>query len=594
LERIGVVAASPRHRREGLPSVREIPPPPAARRRPRPLGLAAPLITVAGIAWWLVLCPLDRNDLIGDEGYYGTMARNMLARPADLVGPSLTPLGEPGDKPPLYPALLAVSIAALGPTAPALRWPSILLAALIVLATAALAARAAPAPARLATAALLVALPAFADASRFAQAETPVTALGALALLIACRPRAGARDGALAGVLLGLAFLCKLWLAGVFVLAALLALAPWRRAGRAPAAALLAAAAATGALQLVAVAIAHRSELAHWWEVTWGFSLLSRLGGEGYEESWRQPVGYYVTVLLHHFAALVPLIALGLQSALRRRGEPAARALLGWCLGTALLSLFAVKSAGYSYLVLPAWTALAAIGLQALGAGERLRWPAAVLAAVLSVPTRATFPTGLPAAFALWAGGWIALLAVTAIGARRPALLPRLTLALGAGVLAIGLLREAQRLPQPHNRAGLREAAEVIAPALAGVPPARVAYLAPQAPALAYYTFRSGSYWDLRSDPWSPARRARVMADTALRAFVVDPTRSLQRGWPDSLTLAWLVRSSREVTGEVERRAGHPVPIRVFVREARHPAAAHQGSPGGHQRRAAPRPRRPG
>lgn len=573
--------------------MREIPPPATARPHPRRPALAALLVTAAGIAWWLAWCPLDRNDLLGDEAYYGTMARNMLARPADLLSPSLTPLGAAGDKPPLYPALLAVSVAALGPTEPALRWPSILLAALIVLATAALAARAAPAPARLATAALLVALPAFADASRFAQAEIPVTALGAAALLIACRPRAAARDGALAGVLLGLAFLCKLWLAGVFVLAALLALAPWRREGRAPAAALLAAAAATGALQLAAVAILRRSELAHWWEITWGFSLLSRLGGEGYDESWRQPAGYYATVLLHHFAALVPLVALGLRSALRRRGEPAPRALLGWCLGTALLSLFAIKSAGYAYLVLPAWTTLAALGLTALAAGERLPWPAVVVAAALGVPTRATFPAGLPAAFALWAGGWIALLAVAAIGARRPALRPRLTLVLGAGVLAIGLFREAQRLPQAHNRVGIREAAAVAAGPLADVAPSRVAYLTPQAPAFAYYTFRSGSYWDQRRDPWSPARRAWVMADTALRVFVVDPTRSLARGWPDSLTLAWLVRSSREVTGEVERRAGHPVPIRVFVRDVGHPAAA-PASARRPERRAAPRPRRPG
>ena len=79
-------------------------------RRPRsPLAAIALGILVA-IGGWLVLSPLDANDLVGgDEGYYGTMARNVLASPRYLASTSLSPLGPPGDKPPLYPALLALS-----------------------------------------------------------------------------------------------------------------------------------------------------------------------------------------------------------------------------------------------------------------------------------------------------------------------------------------------------------------------------------------------------------------------------------------------------------------------------------------------------
>lgn len=87
----------------------------------RPLAAIA-LGILAVLALWLAWSPLGANDLVGgDEGYYGTMARNVLASPRYLVSSSLRPLGPPGDKPPLYPALLALSVGVLGPTATALR-----------------------------------------------------------------------------------------------------------------------------------------------------------------------------------------------------------------------------------------------------------------------------------------------------------------------------------------------------------------------------------------------------------------------------------------------------------------------------------------
>ena len=57
-----------------------------------------PLFAVLAVsALWLALSPPAANDLIGgDEGYYGTMARNVLASPAQAVSTSLSPLGLPG------------------------------------------------------------------------------------------------------------------------------------------------------------------------------------------------------------------------------------------------------------------------------------------------------------------------------------------------------------------------------------------------------------------------------------------------------------------------------------------------------------------
>ncbi|HKQ57320.1 MAG TPA: hypothetical protein VJY35_05595, partial [Candidatus Eisenbacteria bacterium] len=104
---------------------------------------AAALAAVLGVGvLWVVWSPPDANDLVaGDEGYYGTLARNLLAAPDQRLSPSLTPLGPPGDKPPFYPALLAIPVAVLGPTAAALRWPSLVLSLLVAIATGALAAR---------------------------------------------------------------------------------------------------------------------------------------------------------------------------------------------------------------------------------------------------------------------------------------------------------------------------------------------------------------------------------------------------------------------------------------------------------------------
>ena len=120
-------------------------------------------IALAAVALWALLSPPGANDVAGgDEGYYGTMARNILADARYLVSPAQTPLGPPGDKPPVYPALLAVAVRMLGPTEAALRWPSLLFSGLIVIAIARLAACAAGAAGGIAAAAFLATLPWFA------------------------------------------------------------------------------------------------------------------------------------------------------------------------------------------------------------------------------------------------------------------------------------------------------------------------------------------------------------------------------------------------------------------------------------------------
>jgi len=487
---------------------------------PRWISVAIVLGILAMIACWLAWSPLGANDLVGgDEGYYGTMARNALASPRYLISPSLSPLGSPGDKPSLYPALLALSVRAFGPTESALRWLSILAAACIALCLAGLVRRATGPWAAAAAAAFLVCLPSFASGSRAVAAEFPLTALGSAGLLCASGSTTSKWRGFVAGALLGAAFLCKLWLVALIGLPVLSLFWPLRRERAAALAVLIVTAAAVASLQLVAVALFDPRLLGHWWAVYLGRSLAERAGGAGYAAYWLKPPGYYAALLAHAFILLLPLIAVGVVAALRRFREPVPRALLLWAAGTIVLSLFAVKSYGYAYVVVPAWAGLAALGAHAL-AGWSRKGSAGV------------------------------------------------AVALAVAASALGLAREAQRLPRRYHAPGYRAVAEAVAPLLADVPPARACFIGPEAPALSFYLFRTGSYWGTPYLPWTEERHREMEADTALRVFVVDPQQVFYGGWPDSTTVAWLESSTTEVTAAIAEHAGRPLALRVFVRGA--------------------------
>lgn len=534
--------------------------------------LAGAIIVLAAAVLWVALSPPGANDVVGgDEGYYGTQARNILYDPRHLVSPSLTPGGGPGDKPPLYPALLALSVRILGPTEAALRWPSLLCTVLVALFVARLAAMAGGPWVGVAAAGLFVALPIIANFSRVAAAEHPLTALGAGAVAWLAGGRGSARRALAAGALLGLAFLCKLWLAVLLALPAVALLLPPGGEGRrlrAPAAFALAGA-AVALLQLAAVALFAPQDLAHWWSVYWSFSLASRLDAAGFADYWIQPPGFYWTTLAHALVLALPLAALGLEGALRRFREPVPRALVVWALGPLLLSIFRVKSGGYLYPALPAWAALAALGLAAIVRGEaRPRFAFALFALASAPPVTSALggPTPPPAA---WVAAWTACILVLAVARARQAWRLQLAISLGSLIAMVGIGREVQRLRLHYHDPGYRFVGRSLAPLLAGADRARPSYIAPEAPAFAYYLDRAGQYWSSPYIPWTEARFAAIRADTALRAFVVDPSQSFYGGWPDSAALRWLETGTREITGDIEARAGRAIAVRVFTRDER-------------------------
>ena len=468
------------------------------------MSLLAPLA-------WAGLSPPGANDLVGgDEGYYAVMARNILADRVQVLTVSRTPRGEPGDKPPLYPALLAASLRVFGMSESALRWPSFLCAALALLGTGLVTARLGGDPAGFVATLVLATLPWFADASRVVAAELPLTVFG-IAALLAIEPAPSARRALGAGLLLGLGFASKLWLVAPFALAVLLRLWPFRSSR--PLFALAGGFALTGGAHLAAVAWLAPQQFAHWREVYWLFSFRDRVAGAGYADYWRQPSGYYAGMVLRAFALGLPLLALGFADRLRRLREPGTRLLLGWLAGIALLSAFRVKSGGYVYPIVPAFAVLAGLGAASAGA----RWPrvAALLVAI-----------------AVAGGAW----------------------------------RVVQRLPLRYHAPGYADVARALEPWLAGVPADSVSVLTPEAPAFEAYLFRRARYWDSAYDPWTAGRFARLRTGTVPAAFVTDEARRFYGGGPDPKVMGWLTAHTRELTGDIERQRGRPLGVRVFVR----------------------------
>ena len=536
---------------------------------------AATLAAVLGVAGlWVRWSPPGANDLVaGDEGYYGTLARNLLATREQWLSPSLTPLGPPGDKPPLYPALLAWSVAVAGPSADALRWPSLALAVVIALASGGLAMRAASSaglePPRWlggAAALMLMTLPWYGDASRSAMSDIPLTAAGLAALGVVAGGPATAARAAAAGTLLGVAFQCKLWLAGVFVLPALVATWMGGRGRAGPILALLSGLVGIGGLHLAAVAIADTTHLAHWIDVYWRRYLVERVGDAA--SVYARPPGYYASLLAHALVMVLPLAGLGLDRLWVRRREPMAALGLTGCAAVLPLSLFAVKSAVYLYALLPAWGIAAAVGAAAIAAGAARPGPFTAALAVLSAPPIVRLMgSDAPPPIAAWMVAWGVMVAAWAAARWKPAWAPAAAVAACGLAVGAGLARQAQRLPVRYHDPGYRVVAERLGPVLADRAPGRASFVAAEAPVFAYHLFRTGRYWGTPLAPWTPERREQTAADPDLRAFVIDPAGGTYGGWPDSATVRWLESSTREVTKDIEAAAGRRIAVRVFVRE---------------------------
>lgn len=525
------------------------------------------LVVVATGLLWLALSPPGANDLVGgDEGYYGTMARNVLASPRQVVSTSLSPLGPAGDKPPLVPLLIAPFVNAMGATPAAARAILPLCAAIVAWGIGRIVLPASGPKTALFATALLATLPWFTDASRGVAAEIPLTAFATLALVLLAGGQPSRGRLVLAGALLGLGFLCKLWLVAPAALAAAALVAGRDRGALTRLAWLAGTALAVASLHLVAVAILAPEDLAHWSYIYLGRSLGERVAGEGYADYWRRPPGIYWATVTRAFGLVLPLVAAGIESAWRRRREPVPRALLVWAGALLLMSVFQVKSGAYAYTVVPAFAGLAALGALAFAKREGPHGVTLLLGALLTSPLGARWEaSALPTP--AWAAVWLLAFALVALARTRSPFARRLVIAWAVAAVAFGAARSVQRVAQPYHQPGYARIAAVLAAVLADAPPERRVLLTPEWPVFAYHLFRTAGYWGTPITPWTPERFAQVRADTSLRAFVIDPSQRFYGGWPDSATVAWLEQEMREVPRSAWGGRDRPEALRVFLRK---------------------------
>ncbi len=572
-----------------------------------PRGCWAILILMAGVVALLSL-NLGGNDLVaGDEGYYGVMALNVGSGAHALINPSLSPLGPPGDKPFLYPLVLAAAVRLGGVDEIPLRLVTVILAVFVALLLCLIGQALGNRVAGMWAALLWLTSPMLAHVARRVAAEPLAVALALAGLWLFLRSIRRERWPYAfgAGVLFGLGFLAKLWLvlipAGAVVVGAWLANLASAKPERVAwpawwglALALLCGFTLTGSIQLVMCWLVTPQHLDHWRRIYFGVSLSDRLAGSGFAYYWHKPVHYYVAVLAQRACLCIPMAGLGVVALLRRRGrsgEPrlATGLLLMWLLALVPMSIPSVKAASYVLPVLPAVFLLAGFGIKSLvthladsSLSRRELLLGALLAVLgstvsLAVLARGQEQSNLGSVTALAVQtAWIAGVLLAAVPWRRGPFLARLAI---AGCLSIavagGIAQQVRTTAATDHVTAFARIAQVLEPGLRDVDPTQLCFMSPEWASMSFYTFRSGRYWE---SPYVEPDPDVTLA--ALRGpdpfFFVVPTGAtdLYGGRPSPRILRTIIAEAHSL----DLGLGHQTTVRVYVNEPLHLALAGLGS----------------
>ena len=475
--------------------------------------LAATLVMVV-----LLSLNLGVNDLVGgDEGYYGVMARNILNDPRHIVNTSLSPLGPPGDKPFLYPLVLAGSLLVGGIGEIPMRLVTLLVAAssgiFLMLIGSELGDRRAGIIAGL----MFLFTPLLANTGRTVSAE-PLLVLLSIAgvwLMFVSLRTGRSRTGFAAGALFGLAFLTKLWLVALPMAGIAGGLLFFRLSSKKRQMTPVIIYALTGfllfgSLQLLLCLIFSPDTFRHWLGIYTGFSLADRVAGAGFADYWHRPWNYYLLLIGRAFGQWLPLVPLGVMTVLRKRREsPAAAVTIAWLIPLILMSMISVKSGNYILPLMPPLFLLVGSGASALinSAGvpsltRRDALLAAIAGMLLCLAAQLEFGSGVIPG--IYSKNVLRIQIVMAAAVLMPAFAPRLSRR-AAGVYATaailiamagGLARDIQIVRSRDHVTGYRKAAAELARGLEDIDPRQLCFISPEWPAVSFYTFRTGRYWE--------------------------------------------------------------------------------------------------
>lgn len=496
----------------------------------------------AGALLRLIL--LGRPDLFAtDEGRWAVGARNIVqGGAAQVLALSASPLGDPSGTPVLFPLALAPMVRIFGPEEWAVRLPSAVLGLLAAIVVERIVRRGWGQPAGHLAGAFVALFPPLVSASRVATVETTLVTLGLAGIIFGLR--AFEEDipweGALAGTFFGLGFLAKGYAIGLFLLPLVVALVARPRLftlGRTRLSLLLLSASfvAVGGSYLLAVFLLRRDAFT--------FQLATAFGAsEAAARAAALPTAFSADLLsiLRPVFWFLPVTIFGVAFLWRDVGEDEIAS--GATGGDRRLAHGLLWGAYFVELVV------------IVAVAGRYR-----LSSIPVMPAVATL-TGLGATAVV-----VSARARTSLATQRVA-----ASAMGA-LLVLGGLEAARRIRHDllTHQTGAREVADQIAPAVAPLSPRAIAVRAPEPDAITFHLFRTGLPWNGTETPASlEAEGHGTVRCWVWRAADAPPAA------PSAEAKAWLVAHTRDVTADVNARAGRTTGLTVFVPEPGVPAAA--------------------
>jgi hypothetical protein len=305
--------------------------------------------------------------------------------------------------------------------------------------------------------------------------------------------------------------------------------------------------------------------LGHWLDVYYGFAFKSRLAGAGYDpDLWYRPWWFYLAAVFKASFWGLPFVLFGAWYLVKTRDTALALLVAALLSPVVLLSAFRVKQASYIYASVLAISVLLAVGFPAL-LQKRTLTAISVASGVAVGVAALCFTAGvITSAELLLICGLYGIYFVCSVAPPQYGPWARFTATttLTAVLLYSGIIVVEKTL---LHRTYFREIAGYFAPAVRSTRLTDVVFTSPEAPAMEFYTYRRGVYWETFRYRQSYDDFSRELGCASKLFYVVD-----ERGWiyggditPEKL--ATLKRDAVEVTAAIEQSVGQALPVSVFI-----------------------------